>query len=195
MSTWFLGSPTRPRQPSGRPRPGEYAAYAEEDIAAVGGDDAVAALVAVAEETLGLLGPLPEEAIRGLRYAPEKWTLKDIVGHLSDDERIFAYRALCLARGESLPLAGFDEKLYAANAACEERPWTELLADYRAVRQASLTLFAGLDAAAWQRAGVVNGYPASARGLAFHIGGHELHHLRVLRERYLPLLPAQPTNL
>jgi hypothetical protein len=173
------------RYPSGRPQPGEYAAYAQTDLDAVAGDDAVAALARQRDELLALLSALDEERVRGLAYAPGKWTLKEVVGHLIDDERIFAYRALCLARGDARPLAGFDEKQYVAGADFEARPLADLLAEYRRVRDASLALFAGLPAAAWRRGGVVNGYPATVRGLAFHVAGHELRHLRALREKYL----------
>lgn len=142
----------------------------------------------VAAGTLALLTPIDEGAAGGLTYAPGKWTLKEIVGHLADDERIFTYRALCIARGDPRELPGFDENLYVAGAAFEERPLAGLLAEYRAVRQATLELFGGLPAEAWLRRGIVNGYTASARGLAFHIAGHELHHIRVLREKYLSRL-------
>ena len=98
------------------------------------------------------------------------------------------YRAFCLARGETKPLAGFDEKVYAGNADAENRSWNDLLDEYRVVRAASVALFSSLPPSAWERAGEVNGYQATPRGLAFHIAGHELHHLRIVRERYLPLL-------
>lgn len=173
---------------SGRPVPGEYAAYAQADIDQVNGDDAVAILEALAEETLTLLRGLSEEKLAGVRYAPGKWTVKDLVAHVIDDERIFAYRALCVARGETQPLPGFDEKLYATCAAGEERPWLDLLAEYSIVRAATVALLRSLPPAAWTRRGTVNGYSATARGLAFHIAGHELHHLRIVRERYLPYL-------
>lgn len=170
---------------SGRPVPGEYADYMQADFDFVEGDDAVTALAAAARETLGLLEPLGEDAA-GWRYAPGKWTVKEIIGHLADDERIFAYRALSIGRGDEGELPGFDENLYVSTADFERRPLASLLAEYRSVRQASLTLFAGFPAAAWLRHGTVSGYRASARGLAFHIAAHELHHLRVLLERYLP---------
>ena len=93
-----------------------------------------------------------------------------------------------MARGETQPLPGFDETLYAACAAGEERPWLDLLAEYSIGRAATLALLRSLPAAAWTRRGTVNGYSATARGLAFHIAGHELHHVRIVRERYLPLL-------
>jgi hypothetical protein len=158
--------PTEFRSPSGRPLTGEFADYARPDIEAVPGDDAVAALEGLARETLS-------------------WTLKEIVGHLADDERVFAYRALCVARGDPRELPGFDEGLYVSGAEFETRRLADLLTEYRAVRQATIALLIGLPAKAWQRRGIVNGYTASVRGLAFHIVGHELHHLRVLREKYL----------
>jgi hypothetical protein len=111
--------------------------------------------------------------------------LKEVVGHLADDERILAYRALCLARGEVRELPGFEENVYVAGADFEQRSLASLLAEYRTVRAATLTLLTGLPGEAWLRRGMVNGYRASVRGLAFHIAGHELHHVRVLREKYL----------
>jgi hypothetical protein len=173
--------------PSGRPLDGEFASYAAPDVERVAGDDAVAALAALEAETLALLGPLGEAEVAGRTYALGKWTLKEVVGHLADDERIFAYRALSIARGDSTPLPGFDETLYVRSAGFERRSWEGLLADYRAVRRASLTLFSGLVRADWLRHGTVNGYPATVRGLAFHIAGHELHHIEIVRERYLGL--------
>jgi hypothetical protein len=171
---------------SGRPAEGEYAPYAKADIDFVEGDDAAATLAAQREHVLAFLGNLEESAVSGLTYAPGKWTLKEVIGHLADDERIFAYRALCIARGDTRPLPGFDENEYMAAANFESRTLAEIIGEYRTVRWASLTLFASLSEEAWLRRGVVNGYEASVRGLAFHIAGHELHHLRVLRERYLP---------
>jgi uncharacterized damage-inducible protein DinB len=176
------------RPASGRPLRGEYGPHAQTDIDQVPGDDAVIVLEALADQTLTFLQSLPVERLVGLRYAPGKWTVKDVIAHVADDERIFAYRALCIARGETLPLAGFDENVYAAHADGELHEWDELLADYEAVRAASLTLFRGLSAAAWSRVGEVNGYGATPRGLAFHIAAHEWHHVRLLHERYLPLL-------
>ena len=167
---------------SGRPEEGEYASYAAEDIAHVAGDDAIAALQAVAAETAELFAAVPANVPA---YAPGKWTLKEVLGHLIDDERIFAYRALCVARNETAPLPGFDENRYVAATHFEERPLPVLLREYHAVRQATITFFESLTQEEWCRTGIVNGYTASVRGLAFHIVGHELHHLRVIRERYL----------
>jgi hypothetical protein len=170
---------------SGRPLPDEYAAYAQADLDLVAGDDAVAALVAQRDLVLQLIASVDEHAANGLTYAPGKWTFKEVIGHLADDERIFAYRALCIARGDTTPLPGFDENEYMAAARFEARTLADVANEYRSVRDASITLFASLDERAWLRRGIVNEYEASVRGLAFHIAGHELHHLRVLRERYV----------
>ncbi|HEX7796601.1 MAG TPA: DinB family protein [Vicinamibacterales bacterium] len=172
---------------SGRPLPGEFAEYATADINVVPGDDAIEALAALAGQTVELFRSLVGPADRGLTYAPGKWTIKEVLGHLIDDERIFAYRLLCVARGEPLELRGFDEKLYAAAGEFEERTLDSLLIEYRSVREATLRLLENLPPSAWLRRGHVNGYDCSVRGLAFHIAGHELHHHRVLRERYVPL--------
>jgi uncharacterized damage-inducible protein DinB len=169
----------------GRPRDDEFASYAKADIDYVAGDDAVGVLAAQGEQVVALLESLDEEAIRAHRYAPGKWTVKEVIGHLIDDERIFAYRALCVARGDARPLPGFEENDYVAATDFESRSLASLIAEYRAVRAATLTLFEPLTAEEWQRRGNVNGYEASVRGLAFHMAGHELHHLRTLRGKYL----------
>ncbi len=170
---------------SGRPLPGEYAAYAEADLARVTGDDAVAALARQEEEVKALFAALDEHAVAGLRYAPGKWTLKEVLGHLIDDERIFLYRALCIARGDARPLPSFDENDYVAAANFEERPLADLIDEYCRTRGAAIAFFRSLAPEAWLRRGTVTTYAASVRGLAFHIAGHELHHLGVIRERYL----------
>ena len=169
---------------SGRPADDEFASYAKTDIDYVAGDDAVGALASQGKNVVALLESLDEEAIRAHRYASGKWTVKEVIGHLIDDERIFAYRALCVARGDARPLPGFDENDYVAATNFESRPLAALTTEYRVVRAATLILFEPLTAEEWQRRGSVNGYEASVRGLAFHMAGHELHHLRTLRERY-----------
>jgi len=180
-STGIYGPPV----PSGRPEDGEFADYAKADIDLVAGDDAVAALRAQLAETLALLSPLEEDFAGTYTYAPGKWTLKQIVGHLADDERIFTDRALRVARGDETPQPGFDEKLYVENAGFERRSFADLLAEYRAVREAAIRLVSTFTRETWLSRGNVNGYAASTRGLVFHIAGHELHHLRIVREKYL----------
>ena len=185
---------------SGRPLPGEFADYAAEDISHVSGDDALVALASQAECVLALLGSVDDDAVGGVTYAPGKWTLKDVVAHLADDERVFGYRMLCLARRDARLLDGFDEKRYATEALATRRSWASLLADYSAVRNATLTFLDGLPAEAWTYRGIVNGYEASVRGLAFHIAGHELRHLRAIETLYWPRLnrvsplAAQPSQ-
>lgn len=183
--------PSSMRPISGRPALGEYAPYVHADIAYVVGEDAGAALAAQGPVTIGLFRQFGEVGSR-LTYAPDKWSIRQVLGHLVDDERVFAYRALCIARGDRRELLGFDENLYVAGADFDAQPLEALLADYAAVRAASLSLFRGLTPAAWLRRGSVNSYSASARGLAFHIAGHELRHHRVVVERYLPVARALP---
>ncbi|MHB8800913.1 MAG: DinB family protein [Thermoanaerobaculia bacterium] len=175
---------------SGRPARGEYADYAHADIERVDGDDACEALERLAGSTRALFERFGERG-GDLSYGEGKWTVREVLGHLADDERIFAYRALCLARGDGRELPGFDEKQYVAGARFGALPMSALLEDYLAVRAASLTLFRGLSGEAWLRTGVVNGYPATPRGLAFHIAGHELRHHRVVLERYVPLVERE----
>ncbi len=169
---------------SGRPLDAEFAPYAKADIDYVAGDDAVAVLDRQGREVVALLDSLDETTITGFRYAPGKWTVKEVVGHLIDDERIFAYRALCVARKDAKPLPGFDENDYVAATDFESRPLAGLIADYKIVRAATVALFQPLTEAEWERRGMVNGYQASVRGLAFHVAGHELHHLRTLHDKY-----------
>jgi len=176
----------KPDLVSGRPGPGELASYAEADLEMVEGEDAVTVLLRQRGETLALFRQFGEKG-GDLSYAAGKWTVKQVLGHLADDERIFAYRALCIARGDSRPLPGFDENTYARGARFENRSLEDLLGDYQAVRAATVTLFSGLDPDAWLRQGIVNDYPASPRGLAFHIAAHELHHHRIIRDRYVPV--------
>jgi hypothetical protein len=174
------------RKLSGRPKSSEYAAYAHSDIAAVEGSDAVAILQDQRRQVLTLMRPLDETTIQGVTYSTGKWTLKEVLGHLIDDERIYSYRALCIARGDKRPLPGFDEKEYMADAGFEARLLTDLMQEYRAVRDSSIALFRGLPENAWLRRGTANSISYTVRGLAFHIAGHELHHLRLIKEKYLP---------
>ncbi|HEY3739361.1 MAG TPA: DinB family protein [Bryobacteraceae bacterium] len=173
---------------SGRAEAGEYAAYAQADIDLVEGDDILVTLAAQIEQTLALFEDVDDTLAGTVSYEPGKWTLKQIVHHLSDDERIFAYRCLCLARNDLRPLEGFDEKQYEQHAGSNELPLSELVEELGTVREGTLALLRSLHDEAWMRRGTVNGYSATVRGLAFHIAGHELHHARMIREKYLPLV-------
>lgn len=168
-----------------RPLPGQCPeAYAPYLLAAPEGD-VVALLQAQLADVTSLFAGLSETQ-GAYRYAPGKWSFKGLLQHLSDAERIFAYRCLRIGRGDSTPLPGFDEEAYATEALADERALAELLADFRAVRTASLTLFRSLPEAAWGREGTTNGRAITARCLPFICLGHAAHHLAVIRERYLP---------
>ncbi len=169
------------------PAADEYAPFYAGYIARVPGDDALAPLAAQESETAELLAGLSEEQA-AFRYAPGKWSVKQVAAHLSDAERVFAYRALRIARGDRTPLPGFDENAYAAEAGADARPLADLAAELRAVRAATLALFRGLDPAALLRRGTANGVPVTVRAAAWIIAGHERHHLGILRDRYLARL-------
>jgi uncharacterized damage-inducible protein DinB len=130
-------------------------------------------------------------ALRGIpsdkeqyRYAPEKWSVRECVGHMCDTERVFSYRLLRIARADETPLPGFDENLFAQTAGHDAVPLTELLHEYSVVHQATLALVRHLPAAAWDRLGNASGKPVSVRALAHITVGHELHHMAIFRERY-----------
>jgi hypothetical protein len=118
------------------------------------------------------------------RYAEGKWSMKEIIGHLCDAERIFSYRLLRIARGDATPLPGFDENAYVPAARFDDRPLPMLLTEFRAIRMSTMSLVEGLPANGWSLWGEASGNPVTARALAYIIVGHVAHHLGVLRERY-----------
>jgi hypothetical protein len=167
-----------------RPEAGEYAPYYEKYVSLVPEGDIVETLERQSADTLALLRSL-DEGRGSSRYAEGKWSVKEVVGHVMDGERVFAYRALCFARGERAPLPGFDQDDYMRDAAFDARTLGSLVEEYESVRAATLSLLRSLDAAAWQRRGTASDNPVSVRALAHIIAGHELHHVKILRERYL----------
>jgi hypothetical protein len=170
-----------------RPQPGDYAPYSAAYIGAVPDGDVVRMLEEQSEDVLGLVRAFGE-AGGAVRYAPGKWSVKEVVGHVADAERVFAYRALRFARADATPLPGFDEDAYVAAAGFDRRALSDLAEEFAAVRAATVRLFAGLDAAALERSGTASGFRVTVGALAWVIAGHERHHARLLRERYLPLL-------
>src|SRR5689334_2824348 len=166
----------------GRPDPSEYAPYYSKYLAHVPEDDILTALGEQMESTLALLRAAPE-AKASVRHPPYAWTVKDVVGHLTDCERVFGYRALRIARGDATPLPGFDENAYARAAGADRVPLGDLAAEFEAVRRSHLGLFRRLPVAAWTRLGVANDSPVSVRALAYIMLGHERHHAAILRER------------
>ncbi len=172
-----------------RPQPGEYAPYYDRYISLVHhgdkpGNDILAALEDQRRQTLLLLSGRTE-ADGDLRYEPDKWTMKEVLGHINDTERIMSYRALRIARGDQTPIEGFEQDDYVRNGPFALRPLEDLIEDYIAVRRATVSLFRNLDDEAWTRRGVANNNEISVRALAYVIAGHELHHRRILEEKYL----------
>ena len=167
-----------------RPDPSEYAPYYAGYIAAVPDGELLATLERQLEDTTGALVGLP--ASRGnFAYAPGKWSIKEVLCHVADAERVFAYRVLRFARGDATPLASFDEKVWAPHSGAADRTLDDLIEELRVVRSATLVLLRHLPAEAPLRRGTASGKEVSVRALAWIITGHERHHLRILRERYL----------
>jgi uncharacterized protein (TIGR03083 family) len=162
---------------------GEFAPFAARYIERVPEGNIVATLEAQMEETLALLRTISEERA-GRAYAAGKWTVREVVGHVGDTERVLAYRALRIGRGDGMPLPGFDENAYVSEARFDRRTLADLLAELDAVRRATLTLVRGLPSEAWTRRGTADGAPYTVRALIFMIAGHELHHRAILEERY-----------
>lgn len=171
-------SPALPRPRADELAPA-YLAYVDE----VQGDDALAALEAGFLETQALVRRLGETR-GGHRYAPGKWSVREIVGHLSDGERVFSYRAFRMSRGDRTPLASFDEDAYVAASGYDRRSLADLLEEFEYLRRASLALFRALDERAWAETGTASGKPFVVRAFPWIMAGHEAHHRRVLRERY-----------
>jgi hypothetical protein len=167
-----------------RPADHEYAPHYAGYIARVPDGDIVAQMERQMEETAAFLGQLGE-ARGDHRYAPGKWSIKEVIGHLADGERVFAYRALRFARGDETPLASFDENAWVPRSGCDRRTLGDLAAEFRAVRMATLALARSLTDDAAVRTGVASGKTVSVRALIYMIAGHELHHLAIVRERYL----------
>jgi hypothetical protein len=167
-----------------RPQAGEYAPYYDRYISLVDSNDIVAAFEDQRRQTLLLLCGR-SEADGDIRYAPDKWTLKEVLGHLNDTERIMSYRALRIARGDQTPIEGYEQDDYVRNGPFARLPLADLIDDYIAVRRATISLFRNLDEAAWSRRGVANKNEITVRALAYVIAGHELHHRRILEEKYL----------
>jgi uncharacterized damage-inducible protein DinB len=168
---------------TGRPAPDEYLAYYERYVALVPDGDLLALLATQGESTLGRVRTLAEDR-GGFRYAEGKWTVREVLGHIADVERIFTYRALRIARADTTPIEGFDENAYVAASGADRRPLAALAEELAAVRLATLAFFQSVDDAALARAGTANGAQVTVRALAFIIAGHEAHHVRLLRERY-----------
>jgi uncharacterized damage-inducible protein DinB len=168
-----------------KPKEGEYPAYAIMYMKLVPDDGLLLKHLRDGFNSIQkLILPLPEEKLL-YRYATNKWTIKEVLVHLIDDERIYAYRALCFARNEKTPLPGFEQDDYIAASNANDRSLKNILQEYEAVRNATIALYEGLDDGALVRSGIANNNKATVRALGYHIVGHEFHHVNIIKEKYL----------
>ena len=172
----------RPR--STKPESSEFLPYYARYIEPVPQGDIISILSAQMKETQALLRAFPSSASSS-RYAPDKWTVNELVGHVIDAERIFVGRALRFARNDPTPVPGFEQDDYVANGSFNSCALRDLAAELESVRVSTIFFFKHLDESAWLRRGTANGAEVSVRALAFIIAGHELHHRGILRDRYL----------
>jgi hypothetical protein len=171
-----------------RPEAGEFAEYYGKYIAKVPGTDVVGILESERLHMSRLFAGRSERD-GNFRYAPGKWTIKEILGHVTDGERIFTYRALRIGRGDETPLASFEQDDYVKNGGFASRTLADLAQEFDAVRGASISLFRSFDEAAWARRGVASQKPVTARALGFITAGHQIHHRMILEESYFPAIP------
>ena len=166
-----------------RPTGTEYAAFYAGYVALVPETDILGVLEAQVEEIRRLLASVSVEK-ESYRYAEGKWSIRQVLGHLVDAERVFGYRAFCFSRGEQAPLPSFDENRYVDAARSDSVPLRELVEELALVRQGNLVALRRLDAREWAQVGTASGKPVSVRALAWIMAGHPRHHLQILRERY-----------
>lgn len=175
---------TATKERSTGPAAGEFAPYYGRYVERVPAGDVVETLRSQFAETSALLRGV-DDSRTTTGYAPGKWSIRDIVLHMADTERVMAYRALRIARGDTTPLPGFDEKVFAPTAGANARSMQSLLPEFEAVRRSTIAMLEGFPAAAWGRQGTASDNTVTVRALAWIIAGHERHHIGVIRERYL----------
>jgi uncharacterized damage-inducible protein DinB len=166
------------------PEPTEYHSYYGRYIALVPGRDLTQTLDAQLAQSLPILRAVGEEKSL-YRYAAGKWSIREVLGHIIDAERIFTYRALCFTRGDSTPLPGFDQDPYVAAANFDNRSWNDSIAEFEHVRRSTILFFRALSQDYQLRSGTASQNSVTVRALGYIIAGHELHHLAILRDRYL----------
>lgn len=167
----------------GRPGPDEHLPYFSLYIDRIPAGDLLAQLQRQLHETTARLASLSAEQVN-YRPKPDDWNILEVLGHITDGERVFTYRALRIARNDSTPLPSFDQDHYVANANFSGRALADLLDEYTTVRRATLAFFRSLSAEAWLRKGIAADNPISVRALAYITAGHELHHMADFHERY-----------
>jgi hypothetical protein len=173
---------------NGAPERDEAASYYFRYIDRVGEGDIVRVLEDQLDDTTGFLRGISEEASRA-RYAPEKWSIRQVWNHVNDTERLFVARAFWFARGFDTPLPSYDQDVAVAAARADDVPWGALVEEFRAVRAATTAFFRGLPSEAWARRGVASGNPFTVRALAYITAGHLVHHREVVETRYLAKPP------
>ena len=167
-----------------RPAKGDYGEYYQKYIDLVKGEDIFRILVEQNMDSQNVLNSFSESK-GNYKYAEGKWTVKEVIGHMMDVERIFAYRALCIARGETNQLPGMDQDMYVSNGNFNKRQLFDLNYEYRLLRESNILLFGGFDKSVLQNKGTASGYEVTVLALMFMTVGHEKHHLNVLMERYI----------
>jgi len=167
-----------------RPQPNEAASYYSTYIDRVTSDDIVAVLTTQLDETKAFLSAISEEQSLH-RYAPDKWSMRQLLGHVNDTERVFMFRALWFARGFEDPLPSFDQEIGFKAAESDQVSWASHIEEFRAIRLSTLAFFRNLPGEAWLRSGIASGNSVTVRALAYIVAGHVSHHVNILRERYL----------
>lgn len=170
----------------GIPERNEAAAYYYKYIDRITSPDIVGVLETQLEEALGFFAGISEEQSLH-RYAPDKWSIRQVLNHVSDTERVFLFRAFWFGRGFDSPLPSFDETISAGTARADEISWARHIEEFRGTRLATATFFRNLPAEAWSRSGIASGNPFTVRALAYLAAGHLDHHVAILQERYLGL--------
>lgn len=173
-----------PASYTARPEASEYAPYYDTYVSKVPNGDIIQLLSTQINETMALLGDLPEKQAE-YRYAPDKWNVKEVIGHMSDTERVFAYRALRFSRNDATPIPGFEQESFTKAANFSERTLADLVDEFRTVRQSTIHLFTGMSEEMMTRTGTASQAAISVRALAYLIAGHERHHVGILQARYL----------
>jgi hypothetical protein len=169
---------------TGRPQSTEAAPYYFTYIDQVAGDDITSIIERQLDDSLALFGGISEETSQH-RYAPDKWSIRQVLNHVTDTERAFAFRALWFARGFDAPLPSYDQNIAASGAMADRISWAAHVEEFRRVRLATISLLQNMPPEAWMRTGIASDNPFTVRAMAFIIAGHVAHHIAILRDRYL----------
>ena len=167
-----------------RPGEGEYNSYYQGYIDQTGSNDFLSELKNALPNTITFLENLPAEKW-DFKYAPEKWTIKEVMLHIIDTERVFAYRAMRVARNDKTPMPGFEQDDYVPNSNASQRSASSVIEEYAALRNSTIQLFQNFSEDQLNRIGTASGFPISTLALGFILAGHEAHHMRIIREKYL----------